>query len=198
MSRDRNPYERTLDILRRRLRAGALGHGQPLHILTLAEELSVSATPIREALARLAGEGLIDRAATGYVTLRHDAGSVSDLYHLDEVYALAALSTARRHPAKSPPAVKHDLDDIAYLERTERMLARLGGAPNLALCGARRGLWDRLAPFRGAEACILDGLDGEMTALEQAAPHNIRAAAIRAYYRRRMRAAAAIRDAAMR
>ena len=196
MSRDRNPFERTLDLLRRRLRAGAFGHGQPLPILTLAEDLAVSATPIREALARLAGEGLIDRAANGYVTLRHDVGGVSDLYHLDEVYALAAL-TAVRHPLAKPfAAIDHGFDEDGYLDRTEVMLARLGGAQNRALWAARRGLWDRLAPLRRAEARVLDGLDGELTALEEAEPINIRATDLRAYYRRRMRAAAAILAAA--
>ncbi len=197
MSRDRDPFERTLGHLRRRLRAGAFGHGQPLPILRLAQDLAVSTTPIREALARLAGEGLIDRAASGYATLRHDVGSLSDLYRLDEVYALAALSAVRDRDARPSPPVELGAGEGGYLDRTETLLARLGRARNRALRAARRGLWDRLAPFRQAEVDVLDGLDDEMRALEHLGPNDIRTTDIRAYYRRRTRAAAIILNAAI-
>ncbi len=196
MSRDRDPYERTLDLLRRRLRAGAFGHGQPLHILKLAQEMTVSSTPIREALARLAGEGLIDRAATGYLTLRHDAGSVVELYRLDEIYALAALPSRRGRDGRSSSSPRGGVPEGGYLERTEILLARLGIAQSRTLWAARRNLWDRLAPLRQAEPVVLEDVDAELQALERQVASQVRAKFIRAYYRRRTRAAATILSAA--
>jgi DNA-binding GntR family transcriptional regulator len=65
LGRDRDPFERTIDALRHRLvEAGPL-QGRPLAINALAVELDVSQTPVREALARLVGEGLVVRTALG-------------------------------------------------------------------------------------------------------------------------------------
>lgn len=198
MGRDRDPYERTLDVLRRRLRDGAFGHGQPLQILRLATDMAVSSTPIREALARLAGEGLIERGATGYRTHRHDAASLRELYQLDETYALAALASNRRADPRRDgilgraEAVAATVD---HVERTEALLARIATADNRALAAARRNLWDRLALFRRAEAHVFDDLEAETQALEtllarDAGPPS--ATLIRAFYRRRTRAAGQI------
>lgn len=191
MSRDRDPYQNALARLRQGLRAGAFGHGQPLHVHKLASELAVSATPVREALARLAGEGLVERAPGGYLTPRHDAASVAELYALDEIYALAGLAPNRHRLATSamsaaPPAAS------GHLERTELALARLGMPASRAFWSARRNLWSRLAPFRDAEVTVLGGLEEELSALEAepAGPSTTRG--VRAYYRRRVRAAAAI------
>jgi DNA-binding GntR family transcriptional regulator len=198
VGRDRDPYERTLDILRRRLRAGAFGHGQPLQILKLAADMAVSSTPIREALARLAGAGLIERGATGYRTTRHDATSLRELYQLDETYALAALSSNRPRDTRldvilgRAEAVASTID---HVERTEALLARIATGDNRALAAARRNLWDRLAPFRRAEVLVFDDLDAETQALRTLLARDTGpppAALIRAYYRRRTRRASQI------
>lgn len=198
MGRDRDPYERTLDALRRRLRAGAFGHGQPLQILKLATDMAVSSTPIREALARLAGEGLIERGAMGYWTPRHDATSLRELYQLDEAYALAALPPSRR-PRVGREGARKQAEAVGWpvdpVERTEALLVRIGTADNRALAAARRNLWDRLAPFRRAEVLVFDDLEAEIEALRtlfarDAGPSP--ATLVRAYYRRRTRAASQI------
>jgi DNA-binding GntR family transcriptional regulator len=46
--------------LRERILAGALGPGERLHQEALSEELGVSRTPLREALGRLAADGLVE------------------------------------------------------------------------------------------------------------------------------------------
>jgi hypothetical protein len=198
VGRDRDPYERTLDALRRRLRTGAFGHGQPLQILKLATEMAVSSTPIREALARLAGEGLIERGDTGYRTIRHDATSLRDLYQLDEAYARAALPPRRRSDA-GRGGIRRRANPVAspvdLVERTEAVLASVAPTDNRALTAARRNLWDRLAPFRRAEVLVFDDLDAEIQALRtlfsrDAGPPP--ATLVRAYYRRRTRAASQI------
>jgi len=61
-----SPYEE----LKKRIILLELGPGQPLVPKLLASELGVSATPIREALIRLEGEGLVKRHpnSTAYVS----------------------------------------------------------------------------------------------------------------------------------
>jgi DNA-binding GntR family transcriptional regulator len=198
VGRDRDPYERTLDTLRHRLRAGAFGHGQPLQILKLATDMAVSSTPIREALARLAGEGLIERGATGYRTPGHDATRLRELYQLDETYALAALASSRR-PVIRRQSVQGQAEAIVasagHVERTEALLARIAVADNRALAIARRNLWDRLAPYRRAEALVFDDLEAEIETLRALLASNDgppSARVIRAYYRRRARSASQI------
>lgn len=191
MSRDRDPYERAVARLRRGLRAGAFGHGQPLHVHKLAADLAMSSTPVREALARLAGEALIERAASGYLTPKHDAGSLAELYALDEIYALAALQRKPRGREGPPPPEVHVAD--GHVERTELALARLGMPESRAFWTARRNLWNRLAPFREAEMGVLDDLDRE---LEDLTPQGAQPRDVRAYFRRRIRAAATILRAA--
>lgn len=198
MGRDRDPYERTVDLLRRRLRAGAFGHGQPLQILKLAKAIGVSSTPIREALARLAGEGLVDRAASGYLTPRRDAASVADLYRLDEVYALAAMAGSGGQGEADvplPPGPAGRAGASSAVERIETLLARIGSSDNPTLLTARRNLWDRLAPFRLAEAAVFDDFEAELTELARGFAGRTggeHRRLIRRYYRRRTRAAVVI------
>lgn len=65
--RDRDPYHSALNALAGFAAAGRFGWGEPLVATALAEELRLSPTPVREALARLAGEGVIEhRPGRGY------------------------------------------------------------------------------------------------------------------------------------
>ena len=52
------------DLLRDEILDLTLPPGSPIDEVQLAERFSMSRTPIREALVRLAGEGLIDRKST--------------------------------------------------------------------------------------------------------------------------------------
>src|ERR1017187_7739867 len=51
--------EQVYNALRAELREGAIGAGQAMQEVQLAEQLGVSRTPVREAMARLASEGLL-------------------------------------------------------------------------------------------------------------------------------------------
>lgn len=197
MSRDRDPYERTLDVLRRQLRAGRFGEGQPLQIQHLASDLGVSTTPVREALSRLSGEGLIERATSGYVSHRYDAVSLGDLYRLDGVYALAAIAPSWPAPRPRPgPRQVNSLwtaDD--YVGSTEALLQRLGDARDRVLGAARRNLCDRLAPFRAAEVGVFEDLEAEAWTLDAALSSGVSVKVqtlVRSYYRRRARYSAEI------
>jgi DNA-binding GntR family transcriptional regulator len=52
--------DRVYAVLRDRILSGELEHGERLHQEALSEELGVSRTPLREALGRLAADGLVE------------------------------------------------------------------------------------------------------------------------------------------
>ncbi|GKY86644.1 GntR family transcriptional regulator [Sinisalibacter aestuarii] len=56
--------------LRQRIVGGALPGGTRLYEVALAEELDISRTPVREAMSRLAEEGLLERARGGGFVVR--------------------------------------------------------------------------------------------------------------------------------
>lgn len=61
---------RALIELRKRILAGELAGGTRLFEVPVAETLQISRTPVREAMARLADEGLLDRARGGGFAVR--------------------------------------------------------------------------------------------------------------------------------
>ncbi len=92
MGRDRDPFDRTMDALRQRLEAAGPLQGRPLAINALASQLGVSQTPVREVLARLAGEGLVVRTPSGYAGITYDAARVVELYDLCRLLVLTGLA----------------------------------------------------------------------------------------------------------
>jgi DNA-binding GntR family transcriptional regulator len=76
---------RVYATLREYLRSGRIVRGEPLQEVALAAQLGVSRTPVREALVRLASEGLVTADGRG---LTATALTVSDA---DEIYALRLL-----------------------------------------------------------------------------------------------------------
>ena len=61
---------RAIIELRQRIFSGALPGGTRLFEVPLAEDLGISRTPVREAMSRLAEEGLLDRARGGGFVVR--------------------------------------------------------------------------------------------------------------------------------
>ncbi|MEW6597223.1 MAG: GntR family transcriptional regulator [Pseudomonadota bacterium] len=75
----RTPYER----IKARVLDRDFRPGQFLRVAQLADELTVSATPIREALVRLASEGLLTEVhGRGYFVSRLTESDLRDLYRL--------------------------------------------------------------------------------------------------------------------
>jgi DNA-binding GntR family transcriptional regulator len=58
----------------------ALKPGERLNEIELAEQLGVSRTPVREALARLATHGFLEESSRGYVRRPLDIREMQDLY----------------------------------------------------------------------------------------------------------------------
>lgn len=148
MGRDRDPFDRTLESLRRRLVERGPLQGAALSVKGLSAELGVSPTPVREALSRLAGEGLVARTPVGYAGVVHDSRSLAELYGLAQVLAEAALRAIPREAAASAP------DDLADAGR-QCCNRVLGEALALTLA--------QLAPFAPAEAALLIEAPGPWT-----------------------------------
>jgi DNA-binding GntR family transcriptional regulator len=88
--------EQVYHALRDRLRNGAIGPGQPLQEVQLAESLGVSRTPVREAMARLASEGLLAsdhrRSFTVPALSRQDVDDIYEVRYLVEPAALKRIA----------------------------------------------------------------------------------------------------------
>jgi len=190
MGRPQDPFSHVLTVLRERLRSGALVRGERLMATVIARELGLSYTPVREALAWLAGEGLIEeRRGLGYFAWRLDAVDLVELYDLQAGYLLSALD--------------RDSGAAGELERPDDPLARTEA---LLLATVRRGrshalerahlrLGDQLAPARRVEPEAITDLDAEWAelaeALLEAEPPRLRTWTAR-YRARRAEAATAL------
>ena len=184
MGRDRDEFERTIDALRQRLISAGPLQGAPLLINLLAADLGVSQTPVREALAWLAGEGLIGRTRSGYVGTAYEADELADYYELAMLLVLAAR---RRTPC--------DAASISGEVRAHDIVARVierGG--NRAFQTAFARVWTTVAPLAADEAAICGDALEEGERLTSALRHGGQAfvRAVRRYYGRRIERSAEI------
>lgn len=135
-------------MLRERILSGDLPAGARLFEVAMAEALEISRTPVREAMARLAEEGLLDRVPGGGFVVRsfsfRDAIDAIELRGVLEGTA-ARLAAERGVPAERLDAIRgtlerldgcfgHKLEDTdfeAYAtlnEEFHRQLRRLAGS----------------------------------------------------------------------
>ena len=148
--KDRDPYHSALNALAGFAAAGRFGWGEPLVATALAEELRLSPTPVREALARLAGEGVIEhRPGRGYFAPSPTASDIADLYELHRRlthWALDVAPAAASRPAEapSPPDLR--------LEILYATTAAAAGAD--ILTRAHRRVMLQLRPIRAVEAAV--------------------------------------------
>lgn len=83
---DENAVESAVRALRRMIFDGQLRGNQPLRQDDLANRLGTSRHPIREALGRLGGEGLVTfRARRGYVVTALDPSEVNEIFEMRAV-----------------------------------------------------------------------------------------------------------------
>ncbi len=90
------------DRLRGMILAGDLPSGTPLQEKIFAEKLGVSRTPVREAVAKLASEGLVTRTSGGVPTVSRI--SIAEIMEILHVRRLLESETARQAASvNSPP-----------------------------------------------------------------------------------------------
>ena len=98
--------DQVYEALRTQLRDGAIDAGRALQEVQLAEQLGVSRTPVREAMARLASEGLLASDRRSFTVPALTLADVDDIYELRFLVEPAALrklapltaDAARRRP----------------------------------------------------------------------------------------------------
>jgi DNA-binding GntR family transcriptional regulator len=129
MNLNRRPlYEDVADQLRERIFRNELRPGEWLDELKLASEMTISRTPMREAIKVLAAEGLVDmRPRRGAYVAESSPDDLRDIYHLlsllesDAAAELAATATAA-------PEAMAELEDLhAQLRRSANCIPVAAG-----------------------------------------------------------------------
>ncbi len=104
-----------------------LAPGDPLREATLADQLGVSKTPIREALTRLEQEGLVETTSfKGAVVTGYSRQDLLEIYELRELLENAAARTAAESMADA------DRDRLDHICRESRKLKKNHDAAGLA------------------------------------------------------------------
>lgn len=204
MARKRaDSFKIALETLREELRSGTHPAGARLTANDIAERLSLSQTPVREALSRLAGEGLLqDRRGQGFFVPRLGELDLAILFRLQLELLLIACELDR--PSVSGP----DLDRLMAIDRTlqprdiplasERLFRVVAAAASSPLARHLGRLHDQLAAVRAAEPYVLDRLPEELHDLASAIAAGERHAvrdSLGAFFARRIQAAPALAGA---
>jgi DNA-binding GntR family transcriptional regulator len=100
--------DQVYQTLRAHLRDGTIVTGQPLQEVQLAEKLGVSRTPVREALTRLASEGLLASDGRSFVVPSLTLNDVEDIYEVRFLIEPAALR--RVAELTTDPTVRAPID----------------------------------------------------------------------------------------
>jgi DNA-binding GntR family transcriptional regulator len=115
LERPESLSDRVYATLREYLRAGRIPAGQPLQEAALAAQLGVSRTPVREALARLATDGLVVAEGRSFTLPELTVADIEDIYALRfllEPEALRLAAASRPDRARLAP-LRRALDDMA-------------------------------------------------------------------------------------
>jgi DNA-binding GntR family transcriptional regulator len=107
--------DRVYATLREYLRAGRIAAGQPLQEAALAAQLGVSRTPVREALARLASDGLVVAEGRSFILPALTVADIEDIYALRFLLEPEALrlAAASRPDKKQLAPLRKALDAMA-------------------------------------------------------------------------------------
>ncbi|HVB47657.1 MAG TPA: GntR family transcriptional regulator [Burkholderiales bacterium] len=178
--------DRVYETLRQYLRGGRITTGQPLQEAALAAQLGVSRTPVREALARLASEGLVVADGRSFTVPMLSDGDIEDIYALRFLLEPEALrliaDRTRGHPEVLAPLVGalEDMgsahaggDGAVFMEANYRYRdAWTALVPNRRLVRAIELYADHVRYLRAftldegaVRGVVLEGLERLMTAL---------------------------------
>ncbi|WP_100810009.1 MULTISPECIES: GntR family transcriptional regulator [unclassified Microbacterium] len=118
-------YEAIMDLIR----DGAIAPGDSLRESSLANELGVSRTPVRESLRRLAAEGIVEFLPNrGSTLVAYDRDDVAELFTLRALLEPEAAAGAAVHRADTDLSLLNELlteMDAAVASRDRRAMAQL-------------------------------------------------------------------------
>jgi DNA-binding GntR family transcriptional regulator len=144
VTRSLTSAERALDTLREDILRGTLPAGTRLGEVELADRLGVSRTPVREALSRLAAEGLVE-----LVPNRGARVASWTVDELEGVFALRSLLEPQLTAIAVPHASAADLD---ALEELAAEMVELGDRDFDGLVPLNRAFHGRLVELAAAPA----------------------------------------------
>ncbi|WP_372786021.1 GntR family transcriptional regulator [Phenylobacterium sp.] len=159
------PFQRALAELRERLREGGFPPGTRIAATEVADTLKLSATPVREALSRLAGEGLLeDRRGQGFFLRPLSGVDIADLYRLGLTHLTIAQDSHRERVTRQgvePVEARSEAlgNPVRYIERL--FMDWVAEAGSRALTASYRTLQTQLGPVRRFEAAIIEDLAPE-------------------------------------
>lgn len=183
------PFALAVGALRERLLRGHYRPEDRLAATELAGELRLSATPVREALCRLAGEGLLeDRRGLGFFVRRLGRRDIAALYRLSLAHLLIALDAVGAGEAE----VMAVGSPVALTEQLFATWVAAAGAGALVQSFGR--LQAQLGPVRRYEGLVLEDLEGEAEALRQLSDPRARPPMLRRFHARRVRVADRLAD----
>ena len=179
--------DRVYGRLRDYLRAGRIATGEPLQEAALAAQLGVSRTPVREALARLASEGLVVADGRSFTVPELSDADIEDIYALrfllepEALREIAKLRLSRdalqslRKPLNEMAAAHAAGDGAEFMEANYRFRAAwMALVPNRRLARAIELYADHVRYLRAftledksVRALVLKGLKRILAALEQ-------------------------------
>lgn len=194
MAADSAISERIYITLRRRLLAGEFRLRQRLDVGRLAGEMQASATPVREALTRLATERLISAKPTrGFFAVLWSERELFALYEWRSALTRFALdSVSDANLMKRSSSVEED-----YADAVRQTLVAIEASANLELRLAAANADDRLHLARRVEPETLQGAMDEVAALAAARTRKRLLPLLRRYHAKRMQNVGAIRDRAV-
>jgi DNA-binding FadR family transcriptional regulator len=130
----RDPYGAALAKLKQMARDGRFAWGESMVIKALSAELRLSSTPVREALACMAGEGLIERRrGHGYFFPALTAADIIDLCDLQWTYIHAALTLHGRGVASLQKALAAVRKPYGFAALFEAVVEHTGNEPLIAV-----------------------------------------------------------------
>jgi len=155
--------------VRRALQSGRYKPGQRIDPTALAAEFHTSPTPIRLALYRLVGEGLIaDHARSGLHVPLPTEVALRDLYDWMERLLLMACDVGMAptfQPGAKPEVASADDDVVKQTWQLFDAIAR--ATTHWSLHHAVEGANDRLAPIRRAKHGLIAHADQELSRLDR-------------------------------
>lgn len=104
---DRSVRQTAYLHLQRKIASREFPAGSALSELSVAKELGISRTPVREAIGQLVAEGLLEQIPNrGVVVVQLTRNDIVDLYELREALEVYAVGKAARHPL-DPSDLRH-------------------------------------------------------------------------------------------
>jgi len=191
-------FERVYLELKRQLREGTRPPGTPLEPAVIGDELGTSFTPVRDALHRLVGEGMVENPLhNGFAVPRLSEQALRDLYAWNGQLVAMMLGQLRGQSDLLAKALKDaQADTPATVETFFLAIAEVSG--NREQIRAIAQLNDRLAPYRQTEPMLIEDTEEDIAALLRPIISRGIAALSRdtaRYHKRRVAAAAQILEA---